>query len=507
MSEEIAVKVHSYGPDRPLSMVYFDPISGKKKAKSSGTTDWREAERLAGELQKELEAGRYLAPSKITWQQFRERYATEHLASLKPKTVENVGYVLDQVEQHLDPDRLVKVNAAALSKFQAKLRDTGIKETTIASILRHIRAALGWAVSVGMLAAVPKVNMPKGAKGRKMKGGAVVGEQFDRMLAAVPKVRPTDPAEWVRYLTGLWLSGLRLQESIILSWDDESPFAIDLSGRRPKFRIKGSAQKNGQDELLPMTPDFAEFILQTPEAERVGLVFNLNVAEMSIPLTGHSVGKLVSDIGEKAGAIVNAVDRKTASAHDLRRSFATRWAKKVAPAILQKLMRHASIATTMGYYVDLDTDEMAEELWANHRPEDSQTVVPGNTFGNNGPESAKNGESPATVNDCKALTYEGVSDGTRTRDHQIHNIHCYVFFSAKTCVFILSLIPFLSFSTIKVSCRGYHGMDHHIDKVSGIHTMELLSILPFNLTSSTQKTTRCPSDTFWLTKGIRSAET
>ena len=57
MSEEITVKVHSYGPNRPLSLVYFDPISGKKKAKSSGTTNWREAERLAGELEKELRSG------------------------------------------------------------------------------------------------------------------------------------------------------------------------------------------------------------------------------------------------------------------------------------------------------------------------------------------------------------------------------------------------------------------------------------------------------------------
>jgi hypothetical protein len=56
MREEIVVKVNSYGPGRPLSLVYFDPISGKKKAKSAGTTSWREAERLAGELEKELRA-------------------------------------------------------------------------------------------------------------------------------------------------------------------------------------------------------------------------------------------------------------------------------------------------------------------------------------------------------------------------------------------------------------------------------------------------------------------
>ena len=419
MSDEIKVSVNSYGPERPLSLVYVDPISGKKKAKSAGTTDWREAERLAGELEKELLAGRYAPPSKITWEQFVDRYKAEHLASLKPKTVESATYALDAVKTYLDPDRLVKVNAAALSKLQSKLRETKVKEitgrdgktrtvetkskeTTIASVLRHVRAALGWAVSVGMLPAVPKINMPKGAKGRKMKGGAVVGEQFDRMIAAVPKIRPTDAAEWVRYLTALWLSGLRLQESIVLSWDADSPFAVDLSSRRPRFRIKGSAQKNGQDELLPMTPDFAEFLLQTPEAERVGLVFKLNAAGMSIPLTGHSVGKLVSDIGERAGAIVNAVERKTASAHDLRRSFATRWAKRVAPAVLQKLMRHASIATTMGYYVDLDVDEMADDLWANHNPAASNSPAPSNTLGNIDPESAKNEESPATVTDCEA---------------------------------------------------------------------------------------------------------
>ncbi len=238
-----------------------------------------------------------------------------------------------------------------------------------------------------------------------MKGGAVVGEQFDRMLAAVIKVRGASPAgdaaEWVRFLTGLWLSGLRLQESITLSWDADSPFAVDLTGRRPRFRIKGTDQKNGNDQLLPMTPDFAEFLLKTPEAGRAGLVFNLNATWTGTRLTPHAVGRVVVEIGEKAGAIVNAVDRKTASAHDLRRAFASRWAKRVAPAILQKLMRHASVNTTMSYYVDLDVDEMADELWASHAPTDNAAVV-GNTFGNNRPESVQDEKSPATVTDCGA---------------------------------------------------------------------------------------------------------
>jgi hypothetical protein len=100
------------------------------------------------------------------------------------------------------------------------------------------------------------------------------------------------------------------------------------------------------------------------------------------------VGKLVGEIGERALVVVNSVDRKTASAHDLRRSFATRWASKVKPATLQRLMRHASIQTTMGYYVDLDVDEMADELWATHKPGD--TTILGNNSGNIAPDGAEN---------------------------------------------------------------------------------------------------------------------
>ena len=227
----------------------------------------------------------------------------------------------------MNPDRLCKVNASALSTLQTKLRkvtvkeitDKGgntrtveikVKETTVANILRHVKAALSWGVTVGLLAAVPKVSMPKGSKGRKMKGGALIGEQFDRMLAAVPKVRPKDSAEWVRYLTGLHLGGLRLGESLIFSWDESSRFAVDLAGKRPRFRIKGDSQKSGNDELLPITPDFAEFLLRTPEAERRGRVFRLNDVDTGLPLGEHRVCKIVSAIGKKARVVVNAADGK-----------------------------------------------------------------------------------------------------------------------------------------------------------------------------------------------------
>jgi hypothetical protein len=179
------------------------------------------------------------------------------------------------------------------------------------------------------------------------------------------------------------------------------------------LRIKGEAQKSGNDQLLPLTPDFSEFLLQTPEARRHGRVFRLNTGTTGRPIAAHVVGMMVTAIGARAGVIVNAVDRKTASAHDLRRAFATRWARRVAPAVIQ---------TTMGYYVDLDTEEMADELWANHPPA-GNNAIPGNTFGNNGPDSAGNEESPTAVTDCRDSTYDKAADGARIPDDQIDNRH------------------------------------------------------------------------------------
>ena len=66
--------------------------------------------------------------------------------------------------------------------------------------------------------------------------------------------------------------------------DGELPVIVGRWGavcRRPHrtaaaVSIKGAAQKSGRDELAPMTPDFAQFLLQTPESHRHGPAFRLN---------------------------------------------------------------------------------------------------------------------------------------------------------------------------------------------------------------------------------------
>ena len=146
-----------------------------------------------------MNTGRYMTPSKMTWAEFRKRYEEEKLATLADRTVETAVSALNHLERVLNPDRLSKLTAATMSRFQAKLRAEGMTDVTIASHLRHIKAALSWAESLGLLAKAPKITMPKRAKGQKlMRGRPVTVEEYERMLMAIPKARPHDPEQWDR---------------------------------------------------------------------------------------------------------------------------------------------------------------------------------------------------------------------------------------------------------------------------------------------------------------------
>ena len=158
---------------------------------------------------------------------------------------------------------------------------------------------------------------------------------------------------------------------------------------------------------MPLTPDFAEFLLATPPDQRRGPVFRPMMPAGRA--AADAAGKMVGLIGELAGVKVYTHAKtgkvKCASAHDLRRSFGNRWARKVMPAVLQKLMRHESIQTTLAYYVDLDVDELAEDLWEAHEKGQEGTVS--GTVGPQGDGSAD------TAADLKSYGDKGLRQHAR----------------------------------------------------------------------------------------------
>jgi len=374
---EIKVYVVEFG-DRPYyQLQWSDPITQRKRTKTTGikrtglARERKLAERLAAELESQLQAGAGGLPSRLTWAEFRERYEREVVPGLAKQTGEKIRGVLKRVETLLSPKRLRDVNEARLSHLVVQLREGGIAETTIASYLAHLKAALNWAVRQKLLVtrpAFPKIHRIKKSKGRPMKGRAITVEEFERMLAAVPGIVGDETAHhWQHYLRGLWASGLRLGESLNLWWDrPEKIFPVFPKGGRPMLQVPGELEKGNADRLLPVAPEFALFLLETPEVARTGPVFRLEGRQGRY--RDWEVSKIVSKIGRAAGVKVYVNPKhpekvKYASAHDFRRAFGVRWAARLMPAQLMELMRHESIETTLRFYVGTDAQRTAEAAW------------------------------------------------------------------------------------------------------------------------------------------------
>ena len=374
MSETIKVTVVDYGKTH-LMLRYVDPATGKQKHKTAGTAKHGEAVKAAGKWEAELREGRYVAPINTSWAIFRSRYESEQGLSHSTGSREKTASVFNVLERILGPQKLTDLTAARLSYYQAKMRELGRTEATIKGNLSHIKAALSWAVRMGLLVKVPTIETPRRAKAQKlMKGRPITGEEFERMLAEVEGVVGELAApSWRHFLSGLWLSGLRLRESLELYWDRDDKLCVDLSGQHPMLRIPAAHEKGNQDRLLPMAPEFCEFLERTPEAERTGRVFR---PQTHRPLGSNRIGRRISFIGENARVKVNTTTAgkvKYASAHDLRRSFGERWAARIMPQQLMELMRHESIDTTLRYYVGRNAQATAAVLWAAHRAAGNQS--------------------------------------------------------------------------------------------------------------------------------------
>lgn len=115
-----------------------------------------------------------------------------------------------------------------------------------------------------------------------MRGRPITGEEFERMLEAVPKVVGVGPAEdWRFALKVLWETGFRIADLLDFSWDDITrihPVWPRRQGQHPTLVIP-STQKNGKNEEIPLLPGLKTLLDTVPEARRTGFVVNLPPAE------------------------------------------------------------------------------------------------------------------------------------------------------------------------------------------------------------------------------------
>jgi integrase len=340
MSEKrITVWVQSFKDRANLVLQWIDPDTGARKSKSAETGDPEQAEAKRADLEYELNHGLHKEASRMTWERFRELFEAEYLSNLRPRTRLRYDDVFDLFEELARPTSLKAITERTVSAFAAALRQkpthgrVGMMPSTIRVTLQFLRTALAWAVGQKLLPACPKFP---GVKVPRKKPQPIPLESFERLLDKAPD------ANMRTYLLTGWLAGLRLAEAATLEWEptEEAPY-LDLA--RSRIILPAGFVKAVEDQWVPLDPTLRQALEALPRHGRKVFRF---VGKDGHPLTRNGVSERVIRLAKKAGVKLTM--------HTLRKGFGCRYAGKVPAQVLQRLMRHADVKTTMAYYANVD---------------------------------------------------------------------------------------------------------------------------------------------------------
>jgi integrase len=326
--------------DRPTLMLqWMDPDTGKRKSKSAGTADEKEAEQARADLEYELAHGRYQEASRMSWERFRELFEAEYLPHCRPNTRDNYHETFNLFERLCPVARLRSVTERTISAFAAALKQQPgyggepMKPSTIKVRLQFLHTALQWAADQKLIPACPRfpaVKVPK------KKPQPVPAESFERLVAKAPD------AQTRAFLLCGWLAGLRLNEALALEWEpcDGAPH-LDVA--RNRIVLPARFVKAVEDQWVPLDPVLREALEALPRQGK--RVFRF-VGEDGRPVGDVAVSNRVVALARLAGVRLTM--------RTLRKGFGCRYAGKAPAQVLQKLMRHASLRTTMDYYANVD---------------------------------------------------------------------------------------------------------------------------------------------------------
>lgn len=370
-----------YRDDRDqFTLRWDDPKTGRRRQRTVDAKNRTEAYKAAGALASELqENGGTLAgesKERPSWDAFCERYRSSYLVHTSATNQAKWRKVVTTCDEEFADRRISKpmladITAEFLESVSTRMHNEGNKPSTVKSKMDTLQSGLNWAASLGLMDAI-KALRERGRVERReseMRGRPLTLEEVERMQAQARK-HPTIgryAESWEHLLQGLYLGGLRISEALGLHEsrrDRHRPLGLETS--KPAIAFV-SSQKNRRDQVVAIAPDFAEFLRESKTVE--GWYFNPRGPKGRYTTAG-AVSRIVSELGQAAKIVVEPGETpekaRYATAHDLRRTFAQRWAAKVMPDTLQHLMRHSSYDTTKKFYVGRDSDSAAgaiAEAW------------------------------------------------------------------------------------------------------------------------------------------------
>lgn len=210
-----------------------------------------------------------------------------------------------------------------LNKLKNKLLYNKKSQNTVVSYFNHLRVFFNWCVKKQYISTnpIPKLKW-------QLKNVVTLTESELELIINYLKTVNEPMANLIKYLS---LTGLRLSEALALKKTD-----IDYNSN---ILIINNT-KASRTESFPLYPELKLFLME-----------NNNIYNGD---RGYALKAF-----QKA---CSALELKKYKIHDIRRTFASKYATILTPIELQKLTRHSKIETTLKHYVNLNLQTIGNKM-------------------------------------------------------------------------------------------------------------------------------------------------
>ena len=343
--------------------VGFDPGTGKQVQKSvSGKTQKEVAQKLK-ELTAALDAGTYIAPSKVTVGQWLDVWQQDYLVNVRPSTVTSYeATIRNHIKPRIGAIRLESLTTHDIQEFYNSLRTPSENRKALsAKTIKNIHGILHHALQQAMLNNYIRTNpsnscvIPRATK-KKVKPlneyqiadflKAIKGHKYESM-----------------FLVALF-TGIRQGEVCGLQWGcvdfDDGTILIDKQLQSLRGKTRGDSEKyslvptkNGKERTITAAPYVMELLWKTKQSQNANRkLWGKAFQENDLVFTDELGNRITPQALYRAfKIIVTELGMPMVRFHDLRHSYAVISLKSGDDVkTVQENLGHATSAFTLDVY-------------------------------------------------------------------------------------------------------------------------------------------------------------
>lgn len=351
-----------------------DITTGKKKRYCKSFKTKQEAERFQAEQFLAFDDGEPRDKAEgITLAQFCSDWLKTKRNSIRAITYRDYERVVKRLCAYFGHDKpLRKISLYSATQFYTELQRQGqaggeISDWTRNKILRYCRAMFAEAVERDCIKSNPFKKI-KACRVHTRPWHYLDAEQYEKLLDAAPGPR------WKALYSMAYTMGLRFGELFNLRWAD-----VDFERRIVKIRNHDATKitppfvtKNGRERAVPL-PNCTKEILQRWQVQQGLQPYVLLTKRQYENMVARwqrysrekrpweSQGIVNNLMREFRRHIKNAGIEPTATLtlHTLRKCAGKNWTDRLSnPRVVQYLLGHASLSTTMAFYNQVNQEDM-----------------------------------------------------------------------------------------------------------------------------------------------------